>query len=33
MNKDLPEEKALLWKTIKDKPKVTCDQCNESFTR
>lgn len=29
----LPEEKALLWKTIKDKPKVTCKQCGESFTR
>lgn len=29
----LTEEKALLWKTIKDKPKVTCNSCGESFTR
>ncbi|WWC73607.1 uncharacterized protein I206_107579 [Kwoniella pini CBS 10737] len=29
----LPEDKALLWKTIKDKPKVTCNDCGENFTR
>ena len=29
----LSEDKAILWKTIKDKPKVTCNQCGESFTR
>ena len=29
----LAEDKALLWKTIKDKPKVTCNQCGEMFTR
>ncbi|GFZ49745.1 hypothetical protein JCM24511_07148 [Saitozyma sp. JCM 24511] len=29
----LSEEKAILWRTIKDKPKVTCNQCGESFTR
>ena len=29
----LSEDKALLWKTIKDKPKVTCNVCGESFTR
>jgi hypothetical protein len=29
----LSEEKAVLWRTIKDKPKVTCERCGESFTR
>jgi hypothetical protein len=29
----LAEDKAILWRTIKDKPKVTCNQCGESFTR
>ena len=29
----LAEDKALLWRTIKDKPKVTCAKCGESFTR
>ncbi|ORY34643.1 hypothetical protein BCR39DRAFT_513805 [Naematelia encephala] len=29
----LTEDKALLWRTIKDKPKVTCATCGESFTR
>ncbi|WRT69785.1 uncharacterized protein IL334_006776 [Kwoniella shivajii] len=29
----LSEEKAVLWRTIKDKPKVTCNDCGENFTR
>ncbi|WWC92890.1 uncharacterized protein L201_007852 [Kwoniella dendrophila CBS 6074] len=29
----LSEEKAVLWRTIKDKPKVTCNECGENFTR
>ncbi|WVR07974.1 hypothetical protein IAU60_005017 [Kwoniella sp. DSM 27419] len=29
----LSEEKAILWRSIKDKPKVTCEHCGESFTR
>ncbi|WVO18503.1 hypothetical protein L204_106220 [Cryptococcus depauperatus] len=29
----LAENKAVLWKTIKDKPKVVCNTCSESFTR
>ncbi|KAK8849762.1 hypothetical protein IAR55_005098 [Kwoniella newhampshirensis] len=29
----LTEDKAILWRTIKDKPKVTCQSCGESFTR
>ncbi|ORX37599.1 hypothetical protein BD324DRAFT_641785 [Kockovaella imperatae] len=33
MEGKLSEDKAILWNTIKDKPKVTCNQCGESFTR
>lgn len=33
MEGKLQEDKAVLWKTIKDKPKVVCDTCGESFTR
>ncbi|EAL19083.1 hypothetical protein CNBH1850 [Cryptococcus deneoformans B-3501A] len=33
MEGKLSEDKAILWKTIKDKPKVVCDTCGESFTR
>lgn len=29
----LPEEKALLWKTIRDKPRIRCKTCGEYFTR
>ncbi|KAK4686783.1 hypothetical protein P7C73_g3329, partial [Tremellales sp. Uapishka_1] len=29
----LAEDKAVLWKTIKDKPRVSCTVCGESFTR
>ncbi|ODN99135.1 hypothetical protein I350_07291 [Cryptococcus amylolentus CBS 6273] len=29
----LDNEKAVLWKKFKDKPKVQCDTCGESFTR
>jgi hypothetical protein len=29
----LAADKALLWNSIKDKPKVTCASCGESFTR
>jgi hypothetical protein len=29
----LPEEKALLWKTIRDKPRIRCKVCLEYFTR
>ena len=29
----LAEDKALLWKSMKDKPKVSCQVCGESFTR
>jgi hypothetical protein len=29
----LPEEKALLWKTIRDKPRIKCKTCGEFFTR
>ncbi|KAL7423896.1 hypothetical protein Q5752_001481 [Cryptotrichosporon argae] len=28
----LAEDKAVLWRTIKDKPKVECKTCGESFT-
>lgn len=33
MEGKLAEDRAALWKTIKDKPKVTCTKCGESFTR
>lgn len=29
----LPEEKAILWKTIRDKPRIRCNTCGEYFTR
>ncbi|KLT45839.1 hypothetical protein CC85DRAFT_86731 [Cutaneotrichosporon oleaginosum] len=29
----LPEEKAMLWKTIRDKPRIRCKVCLEYFTR
>jgi hypothetical protein len=29
----LAADKALLWNAIKDKPKVQCSSCGESFTR
>lgn len=29
----LEQSKATLWATIKDKPKVQCPNCGESFTR
>ncbi|KAI9638829.1 uncharacterized protein MKK02DRAFT_21684 [Dioszegia hungarica] len=29
----LAADKALLWATIKDRPKVSCEHCGESFTR
>ncbi|BEI90469.1 uncharacterized protein CcaverHIS019_0305390 [Cutaneotrichosporon cavernicola] len=29
----LPEEKAMLWKTIRDKPQIRCKVCLEYFTR
>lgn len=29
----LPEEKAILWRTIRDKPRIRCKVCLEYFTR
>ncbi|EIW71416.1 hypothetical protein TREMEDRAFT_67753 [Tremella mesenterica DSM 1558] len=33
MEGKLSEEKAVLWRSMKDKPKVMCHVCDESFTR